>query len=137
MTYPAIVFPDATYVVITALNDGFSAYSESAVAYEKVPATRPAKFVVVRRTGGPQLNQFTDLAQVTVESYGASVEDAHDLAQLARALLRQARATSVDGDAVYRVDEISGPAELPDPLSDQARFSQTFAAAIRGNQQDP
>lgn len=122
-----IVFPDTVALLCGVLED------ECAVpAGTRVPNPRPATFLRLDRTGGPRQTLVSDAAQVTVESWAASEAAAHDLAQLARAVLHTLPGTVVDGVAVYRVDEVSGPANLPDPLSDQARYSQTFAVHVRG-----
>jgi hypothetical protein len=124
-----VTFPDAVALLIDYLNDNIV---EPVV--HRIPNPRPATFVTVRRTGGPKRNLVTDQAQVTVESWAASDEDAHDLAQEVRALLNDLGdgVKSLDGVAVYRCDELAGPADLPDPLSDQARFTQSFSVALRG-----
>lgn len=122
-----VLFPDAVDVVTTALDASLVEPVRS-----RVPNPRPATFVLVRRTGGPKRNLVTDEAQITVESWAATCEDAADLAQEARAILNNLPGQSIGGVPVYRVDEASGPADLPDPLSDQARYSQTFSVALRG-----
>jgi hypothetical protein len=53
------------------------------------------------------------------------------MAQLARAVLHDLLGTVVDGVLVCKVDEFSGPVNLPDPLSDQPRYTQTFSVALR------
>lgn len=126
MTEP-IVFPDATAAVCTWLDSQLLEPVGS-----KVPNPRPTRFVTVARTGGPKRNLVTDEAQITVESWGATDEQAHDTAQAARAYLNAMIGQIVNGSPVYRVDELSGPANLPDPLSEQPRYSQSFAVAIRG-----
>lgn len=122
-----ILYPDATVTIIDYLEAAFAERDEDAPVLPRVPATRPARFVVVRRTGGTARDVVIDDAQVTVESWGESDEDAHDLAQLCRGLLRARQ---------YRVAEVSGPGNLPDPLSDQPRYSQTFLTAMRGTAED-
>lgn len=99
----------------------------------KVPSPRPDSFVRILRTGGIRLGVVADNAEIVVEAWALTVEAAHDLAQLARRALHAAQGTVVDGTSVYAVREISGPGELPDPLSDQPRVTQTFTVATRGN----
>ncbi len=98
----------------------------------KVPATRPTSFVRVRRTGGPRRSRVADAAQISVESYATTVTAAGLLAEQARRALHAARGTVVEGSTIYAVDEVSGPAELPDPLTDQPRYTQTFTFPVRG-----
>lgn len=118
-----IIFADAAATVIDFLAAGFAERDEDAEVLPRTPNPRPERFVVVDRTGGVSRSVVVDHAQVTVESWGTSDEDAHDLAQLCRGLLLS---------RPYRVVEISGPANLPDDKSDHPRYSQTFLVAMRG-----
>ena len=122
-----VLFPDAVDIAIQALDAALSEPVRS-----RVPNPRPATFVRVIRTGGPRRNIVTDQPTLTVESWASTCEAASDLAQRARQALHNLVGTQVDGVPIYRVDEASGPADLPDPLSDQARYSQTFSVALRG-----
>jgi hypothetical protein len=121
-----IVFADATVVVVQGLDAGLAD-----PVLPRVPNPRPAAFYTVRRVGGPRRNIVTDSPTITVESWGGSDEDAADMAQLARAVLHDLLGTVVDGVLVCKVDEFSGPVNLPDPLSDQPRYTQTFSVALR------
>lgn len=122
-----ITFPDTEALVISYLN-GLMVEP----VHSEIPNPRPTSFVTVTRTGGPKRNIVTDGAQVTVDSWGATKAQAHDTAQEARALLNALPGQSVSGVAFYRVDELSGPADLPDPLSNTPRYSQSFVVALRG-----
>lgn len=122
-----VVFPDATALVISWL----SVHLVEPVTSD-VPNPRPEAFVTVDRTGGPRRNLIADNPQITVEAWGATKEEAHDLAQAARAYVHTLLGETVNGAFVSRVDELSGPANLPDPLSDQPRFSQSFSLVVRG-----
>jgi metal-dependent amidase/aminoacylase/carboxypeptidase family protein len=122
-----IMFPDAVAAVVTFLDTYLLEPVRSAV-----PNPRPTAFYTVRRTGGPRRNLVTDGAQITVESWAQTDEDAQDMAQAARAYLHTIVGQTVNGAPVYRCDELAGPALLPDPLSNQPRYSQSFEIAIRG-----
>ncbi len=126
---PAVLFPDATLVVVDYLRPLLAPAS----VHAKVPNPRPAgPFLVVRRTGGPRGSLVHDLAQMTLDAWGPTEAAAHDLAQLARAHLHAMRGSVQGGVAVYRVTEFAGPGNLPDPLSDSPRFTQTFQLGLRG-----
>lgn len=127
MIVEPIIFADATAVAIAWLD----AHLEEPV-HQDIPNPRPDAFVTVSRTGGPRRNLVTDGAFLTVESWGQTHQDAHDLAQAARAWLHSIVGETVNGAPVYRCDEAAGPAKLPDPLSGQPRYSQSFELAIRG-----
>lgn len=123
-----VVFPDAVAIACTYLTDELA----GTAATSRVPFTRPDEFVTVRRVGGVRRNLVVDEATLAVEAWAATDEDAHDLAQRCRALLHALPGQSVNGSFVYRVDEVGGPASLPDPDSDQPRYTFTAALAARG-----
>lgn len=123
-----ILFPNAQAVVAGFLRDEGFARVERVV-----PNPRPTgELIVVRRTGGPRQTIVSDNAFLTVESWHDTDADAHDLAQEVRGLLHTLPGQIVDGTVVYGVDELAGPADLPDPLSNQARYTQSFAVHLRG-----
>lgn len=122
-----IIFDDATEVVIDYLSDALVERADDTPVLPRVPTDRPDRFVVVRRTGGVAHDRVIDEPQITVESWGTSDEDAHDRLQLCRGLLLA---------RPYRVAEVSGPGNLPDPISAHVRYSQTFLVAIRGAAED-
>ncbi len=128
MTYAAVLFGDTAATVITVLNAALTPPVSG-----KVPNPRPPTFITVRRTGGVRLNRVADDATVVVEAFAATDTAALDLAQLARQALHAARGTVVGGTVLYRIEELSGPAELPDPISEQSRVTQTFTVATRGS----
>lgn len=96
-----------------------------------VPTHRPTSFVTVTRTGGPLRDHVVDDAQVTVDSWAATDAAAHDLAQWCRGLMFAARGRLLGGHQVYRVEELAGPALLPDPLSDQPRYRASYQLSVR------
>lgn len=122
-----VVYPDACEVVCPYL-----AYELGVHVGTRVPTSRPSTFVVVRRLGGPRLNLVADNAMLGVECWADSEQEAQDLAQLSRGLIHALRGTSQDGVAVYRITEVAGPQELPDPDSDQCRYVFTLQIAMRG-----
>lgn len=125
--YEQVVFPDATDLLVTYLDGELTEHVGS-----RIPNPRPTTFVRVLRTGGPKRNLVTDQPQMTFESWGDDDAEAADLAQQVRSLVNALPGQIVDGVPVYRVDELSGPANLPDPLSSQSRYTQSFAIALRG-----
>jgi hypothetical protein len=128
-----IVFPDAVSTVIGALNAQLDDLGYANVPVRsKVPNPRPTRFVRVLRTGGPRVNIVTDSAQITVEAWAASDHDAHDLAQAARAVLNSLEGTVTSGATVYGINEFSGPAYLPDPESEQPRYTWSASVNVRG-----
>lgn len=122
-----IVFPDAAAIVI-----GHLAGELDPPVLPRIPNPRPDTFVTVQRVGGPRRNLVTDAATLAIEAWAPTEEAAHDLAQLARGHVAAMVGDLFAGVPVYRVDEFSGPQLLPDPTSDQPRYTFTVAVATRG-----
>ena len=136
MSTPLVYFPDIEAVLIGHLSTELALLGFTSAVYNVVPDAdqgRPDRFVLVRRTGGARRSKVTEDAQVTVEGWGDTAVEAHDLLQAARAVLHAARGTAVDGVPIYRVAELAGPAFLPDPDSRQARYTATFLIHVRGS----
>lgn len=127
-----IIFPDA--------ETQWSQYFREALAERDpeveyvgsiIPSERPGKFVRVLRTGGTRRDLVTEVVTLTVEAWAQKSVPAERLAQLVRALIHACDQLP-DGAQVYTVDEYGSPANLPDPLSDQARYTASYAVAVRG-----
>lgn len=131
MTTEVIVFPDAEQVLGDWLAEQLAARGYDVQVGTRPPDPRPASFVTLQRTGGPRANLVTDAPLITVESWADQESAAHDLAQLVRGLLNSA-AGRVTAATVYQVRESGGPGNLPDPVTAQARYTQTFEIRLRG-----
>ena len=129
---PVIAFPDVVALLVSYLTAGFADRSETATVHTQVPNPRPAKFVLVPRVGGPARNVVVDSPTIGVECWAATPGQAHDLAQLTRALIRALPGQSVSGVMFYSVAEFAGPQQLPDPDSNQARYIYTPSLTCRG-----
>lgn len=132
-----ILFPDATETVILYLTDILDDYGETCPVVKEVPQSRPAKFVQVFRTGGPRHNLVVDGAQLTISCWADTDAEAADLASLVRAALLAIRSEVVGTVTFYKVDELAGPADLPDPDSQQARMTWSVIAFLRGVDLEP
>lgn len=126
MTYPVVTFPD-----VVALVAGYLADNIAAPVHKRVPNPRPAEFVTVERIGGTAA-LVVDSAQVMIHCWADTDADVADLAAEVRGVLGTMRGAVIDGTQVYRVDELSGPADVPDPDSDQPRMRWTVAVQTRG-----
>lgn len=91
-------------------------------------------FVRVLRTGGPAPTRITDSPQVTIEAYHPLESGAIALLGRARRALADLPGTVISGWAVKSVDELGGPANLPDPNSTSHRYTLTAVVQIRGKQ---
>lgn len=122
-----IRFPDAEQLVVDYLDAALPQPVST-----RVPSPRPASFVRVLRTGGPRATRVSDAAQITIEAFGNLESVAADLIREARALIDDLRGKTVAGVVVYRVEELGGPANLPDPTTDQHRYTFTAVVHTRG-----
>ena len=128
----AVVFPD----IVAVLLDRLRADVPSLTFVHEIPVPRPVTFVRIFRTGGPRLNLVVDGAQITVESWAPTVPLASANAQLVRAHLNALPEQRTVTPNIYRVDEMAGPAELPDLSSGSHRFTWSAIVAIRGGAGD-
>ena len=124
-----VLYPDVEALLSTWLRGQL----DGVPVGNRVPNPRPASFVTVRRHGGIRHTVVTDAAQVGLECWAASDAEAHDLAQLCRALLLYRLPGQIlDGHTVYRVDEMGGPSNLPDPASSSPRWVMELQVHVRG-----
>jgi hypothetical protein len=89
--YGAEVFPDIELLVTgwlrTVLPTRPEAYASGVRVSNRLPATRPARAVVVRRDGGRRASHVTEVAPLAVNVWAATDQDAADLSRLIAALL--------------------------------------------------
>lgn len=137
MTLPVVVMPDAVYVLGSFLQAELPDYGWDIPVRDRVPTTRPARFVVVRRVGGVARNVVTDEPMVTVEAWAPTHQEAQDICALARALIHALPGTVQGSTPVYRITDVSGPQLLPDELSAQPRYTCTLQVAMRGAVVEP
>lgn len=126
-----IVFPDAVAAVLAYLADVLAVDTGTHPPKDRTVGDGP--LIVARRTGGTADEIVVDLATFVLESWHDTEEEAHDLAQLARAYVLALWNTNVDGTLLYRAVELGGPASLPDPLQRSPRFTATYQVAARGS----
>lgn len=97
----------------------------------RVPRERPESFLVVHRLGGPRVPPVIDNPTVGLEAWGKTQDQAWALIQQGRALIWSLQGGTVNGIAVYRVEEFAGPAWLPDPDTDTPRYTVTLSIRHR------
>lgn len=127
-----VLFPDAALLFVDYLTAELAARSDDAVAVRDVPNPRPPRFVTVHLGGGVRQTIITDRPTLLVECWASTAAEAHDLAQLCRGLVNALAGTTQAGTTIYRVDELGGPVDLPDPVSNQPRFTFSVQAHLRG-----
>jgi len=129
----AIKFPPAEDLVISHLSAELPHYGSAATAHGSIPPARPDGYVVVRRAGGARKSIPVGSATLTIECYAPLPTQAADLAELTRAIVTAMQGTVVDDVTVYVVAEISAPQELPDPRTDDPRYTFTVSIDVRGS----
>lgn len=128
MTTP-VVFPDvelwATTWLRAALTGRAEPYTQGVLVGVVLPTTRRPRMVMVRRDGGPRLDVAREAARLGVNVWGATEQEASDLARLVAALLWAAP----DGNPVCKATQLAGPSPVADS---QPRRYMTFELVVRG-----
>lgn len=128
-----VVFPDVVALVIGHIDDNLATFGwPTTSVHKRVPSPRPSSFVTVLRTGGPARDHVVDDAQVTLDVWADEDADVADLTADVRAIVNDLAGTVIDGTQVYRVTEMAGPSDIPDPLSDQPRMRWSVVVQTRG-----
>lgn len=120
-----IVFPDVEGLLVAALNAAFADRMPDVRWGTKVPATRPDRFGRVMRVGGPRESLISENATVVLEGWAKRESDAVAILNLGRAVV-----FGLDGQ-LFGASEPGGPANLPDPTTDQIRYTSTLAVRAR------
>lgn len=128
-----ISFPDPESVLTSFLTaQNVSGTFAGVKASTQVPNPRPNEFVRVLLVGGFQETLVTDVPRLVVEAWGNSKSRAQGLAARCRSLIDAAARDGVMGSAtLLRVNVVSRPANLPDPDSNQYRYTATYELALR------
>lgn len=126
-----ILAPDAEQLVCDWLQPELAARGRDVPVGTRVPNPRPAEFVRVVQSGGDRLNIVQVRPTLLVEGWASTESAARSLTELARGLIRSMPGQQIAGVMVYRVDELGGPSNLPDPDSAQARYTLTLSLLVR------
>lgn len=118
-----ILFPDAEALVCNALRQPLIGDMKIGI---RVPNPRPDEFIRVMRTGGPRETLVSEAVQVTVEAWAVTEFRASQILGQCRAILNASDKT------LYGARELSGPINLPDPVSSQIRYTMSFQLRVRG-----
>ncbi|MET9140576.1 hypothetical protein [Streptomyces parvulus] len=106
---PVVVFPDAELVAVTILRAGLDAAATVGTEWPDDLLQKITGGVVsVTRGGGAVVQRYvTEDVTLDIDILAADKGQAHDLAQLARAHLRAAEGSTVDGAQIYTVADVS------------------------------
>lgn len=122
-----ILLPDVEALTIQTLNAGFSTAMPGVRWSTRIPDPRPAQFGRLFRIGGVRETLISEQAALSLEGWGESEVTAFAILRLARGILHDQ-----DG-ALFGVVEGGGPANLPDPLSSQSRYTMTVTVRVRAD----
>lgn len=129
MANQVVVYGNLTAAVIAFLGSRLG----GVLAYASVPSTRPKRFVQLTPSGGQDLSVVHDRALMMVDSWGSTLAEAQDLAQLVRAHLTSIRNDRSRDVLMYSAKPIGGIVLVPDPDSGSPRYRQNFQFVTRGN----
>lgn len=124
----AIAFPDIEELLVGWVP---TVVADVPVSTE-IPNPRPSKFIRLIRTGGPRQGLVTDQPQVTFECWADRSTAASALAGELRPHVFALGGRRIDGHVIRRVQEFSGPANLPDKTSGQSRYTWSVRIDLRG-----
>lgn len=130
VTYPRVLFPDAEYLLVTALTPLISArvLTDLPDAFESAPQP----IVRVERIGGPtSVELVKDEPRMDVETFAATKTIAADLALEIASILPTLRGQTIAGGVVVDVSTDSGPARRPDFNPKIRRYGLTSQLTIR------
>lgn len=130
---PTLVFPDVVALVLDELTAQLPTIGFGGVHVgNRVPSPRPDRFVIVRRAGGSRITIVTEAATVNLQAWSTSVADADDIAQACRSVVWSMGGRTFGTVPVYKVEDVEGPAEEADPLSDQPMAQLSVSVHVRG-----
>jgi hypothetical protein len=125
----AVTFPDVELVVTSYLRAALADYGSPvrvSTSYKGEPLE-----VVVRRDGGPALDELREAARLGINVYATSPND-KAVSDLSRAVSAHLRAMP-DGSPVLRAIQTSGPSPVAEGSGVQRRYL-TFELYVRGSQ---
>lgn len=119
------VYPDAERLLVDYLGP-----IVGVPVHTRVPRSRPARWLQIRRVGGPD-DIARDRPRVDVIAWGSDDGAAHDLCMTARSAIHATEGTTLLGVACYRVEEFLGPTRRDDLESGAARMWMTVQLSLR------
>ncbi|WP_025158908.1 hypothetical protein [Leifsonia aquatica] len=127
-TADLILFPDEIDIACTLIDQALATAGEQDVsALGRVPSVRPREFVRVIAAGGIRETLVTRRVTLLLEGWAATETRARRLCDLACAAIYAA-----DSD-LFGTDEPGTPANLPDPVSKQERYTATVTTRLRAS----
>lgn len=127
-----IKFAPAEAVAISWLNAYFALTGDAARARTTVPSNRPARLVIVERTGGSKASLNRDNPQITYQVFAENAVAAEDLANEVRAAVEAMEQQTILNTWVTEVSEVGGVVNFPDFEAQLPRYQFTMAFQTKG-----
>lgn len=125
-----IIEPPATKLLIEHLQAELLDRGDPAKVSGKV---QDGPCVVVKLIGGSLSDVVVSEAVMAFDCYDPLQERAEARAGLVGAIVRAMRGTVVGGVAIYEVTSIGRPGNLPDPVTESPRWTQTISIFMRAS----
>lgn len=109
------IYPTPKPALKTALTILEQAFGVYALVSTKMPKQRPIRFVKVSRIGGNWATPVIDNARLLIECFGPDPETVETMTGTARAAMRNAISTTVDGVFIRDWANEQGPVDFPHP----------------------
>lgn len=117
--------PDAVKIVVDELDSAGIALIGTRVYGFELPANPTYPAVRVLRIGGTNvIKNWLDGARIQIDVFGGTAEQAWDATAAVRSELWDLDGKNIPGTGmVTGIEELSGPAWLPDPQTERARWT--------------
>lgn len=125
-----MAFADVVALAVTYLGNVVAPVTVTS----RVPKTRPAEFVQVRRAGGVPRPPVKELVRLDVFTWAESDPRALELGTDVRTAMWALSGTTLLGVTVYEVDEFKSLDSADDELTGTPRSWSTYALVIRANE---
>lgn len=120
-----VIFPDVEALAVQVINADSRRGSTKWAT--RVPNPRPDEFGRLMRFGGPRGTFVSENAELILEGWAQSEARALQILNFGRAIL-----AAQDGP-LFGYNELSGPSNLPDPTTDQIRYTMNVTVRARGS----
>lgn len=100
----------------------------------RVPASRPAELVQVRRVAGPAMPPVREIARIDVFAWADTDPRAVTIGNQVRAAVWALAGNATLGVNVYQVSEFKGPGLDDDPLTGASRVWATYDLHVRADE---
>lgn len=128
------MFADIEMLLVDHLTEQLDQLDVGIPVSTRVPTIngeRPDEFVRLMVTGGAQRDIVVDSPLITVEAWAQRESRAVAIASLCRAIIHGI--DTIQGVQFHRIESMSRPQNLPDPTTDQIRYTATYSIDYRGS----